>query len=67
MSWEAYDYIIVCYNMIIKCKISKKLLGKSETMVLFNKYCLILFTMNVLLEYFNIDIRNFVSVSYNKY
>ena len=33
MTWEAYDYIIVCYDMIIKCKMSEKLLGKSETVV----------------------------------
>ena len=58
MSQEAYDYATACYNMIIKCKISKNLLGKSET-VLFNKLTVlleyILFAMNVLLEYFNID------------
>ena len=49
--------------MIIKCKISKNLLGKSETVVLLNKLTVlleyILFAMNVLLQYFNIDIRNF--------
>ena len=27
----SYDYIIVCYDMIIKCKMSENLLGKSET------------------------------------
>ena len=30
MSWEAYDNITVCCDMIIKCKMSKNLLGKSE-------------------------------------
>ena len=29
MSWEAYDNIIVCYDMIIKCKMSENLLEKS--------------------------------------
>ena len=33
MSWEAYDNIIVCYDMSIKCKMSENLLGKSETVV----------------------------------
>ena len=42
MSWEAYNYIIVCYNMIIKCEISKNLLGKSETVVSFNKQTILL-------------------------
>ena len=37
MSWEAYDNIIVCYDMIIKYKMSENLLGKSETVVSFNK------------------------------
>ena len=49
--------------MTIKCKMSENLLGKSETVVLFNKQTVllgyILFAMNVLLEYFNIEIRNF--------
>ena len=44
MPWEVYDNIIVCYDMIIKCKMSENLLGKSETLVLFNK-------QTVLLEY----------------
>ena len=35
MPWEAYDNITVCCDMIIKCKPSKNLLGKSETVVLF--------------------------------
>ena len=26
MSWEAYDNIIVCYEMIIKCKMSENLI-----------------------------------------
>ena len=30
MSWETYNYIIACYDMIIKYKMSEKLLGKSE-------------------------------------
>ena len=63
MSWEAYDNIIVCYDMIIKCKMSKNLFGKSETVVLFYEQIVLLeyisFVMNVLLEYFNIDLRNF--------
>ena len=49
--------------MIIKCKIGKNLLGKSKTVISFNKQTVlleyILLAMNVLLEYFNIDIRNF--------
>ena len=47
MSWEAYNYIIIIvyYSMIIKCKMSKPCLDK----VVF----IILFVMNVLLEYFN--------------
>ena len=28
MPWEAYDNIIVCYDIIIKCKMSENLLGK---------------------------------------
>ena len=63
MSWEAYDNIIVCYDMIIKCKMSENLLEKSETVVLFYEQIVSLeyisFAMNVLLEYFNIDLRNF--------
>ena len=37
MSWEPYGYIIVCYDMIIKCKMSENhgQLRKSETVVLF--------------------------------
>ena len=44
MSWEAYDNIIVCYEMIIKCKMSENLLGKSEIVVL-------MYEQIVLLEY----------------
>ena len=42
MSWEAYDYIIVCYDMIIKCKMSENLLGKSEAVVSSNKQTVLL-------------------------
>ena len=60
MSWED---IIICYDMIIKRKISENLLGKSEAVVFINKQTVLLeyitFFMNVLLKYFNIDIRNF--------
>ena len=63
MSWEAYDNIIVCYEMIIKCKMSENLLGKSEIVVLIYEQIILLeyisFAMNVLLEYFYIDIRYF--------
>ena len=66
MSWEAYDNIIVCYEMIIKCKMSENLLGKSKTVVLFYEQIVLLeyisFAMNVLLGYFNIDIKIFISV-----
>ena len=60
MSLEAYDYIIVFYDMNIKYKMSKNLCWNSETVVLFNKQTLlleyILFAMNVLLEYLNNEI-----------
>ena len=59
-------------NMIIKCKISKYLLGKSETVILFNKQTVLLeyisFATNILLEYFNIDVRNFyIGISISGY
>ena len=61
MSWEAYDNIIVCYDMNIKCKMSKNLLRNRETVVLFNKQIVlfkhILFSMNASVEYFNIDVH----------
>ena len=50
--------------MIIKCKMSENLLKKSETLVLFYEQTVLLecisFSMNVLLKYFNIYIRNFL-------
>ena len=50
-------------NMIIKCKMSENLLGISEIVVLIYERIVLLeyisFAMNDLLEYFNIDIRNF--------
>ena len=42
MSWEAYACIIACYNMIIKFKTSKYLVGKSETVVSFYKQIVLL-------------------------
>ena len=37
MSWEAYDYIIVCHDIIITCKMSKSLIEKSKTLILRNR------------------------------
>ena len=60
---QSQSYIIICYDMIIKHKGSENLLGKSETVVVFNKQTVLLeyisFLMNVLLKCFNIDIRKF--------
>ena len=49
----AYDNVHVCYDMNIKCTMSKKLLGRSETVVLFITDCFIrvhCIEMNVLLK-----------------
>ena len=54
MSWEAYDNMIVCYDMNINYRMSENLLGNSETVELYNKQTVlleyILFAMNNLLE-----------------